>query len=248
MVNYKDKIAEKYKKILFIHGWGFTNKIWNNISDYFYLKNCIFLDLYTYIEKSDGDLRLAASRVLDDHKDIDLVVSWSLGCYLAKEIEFVAKFKSIKMVYISYTPKFIRTHKWKFGFEENTIAKLSKDLEDDKEKALKNFYLLILGDLKGKKNFYKDIVNNNNSIMDVSLENLNIGLDIIEKNNYNDFYKENASNLYIYGDKDDITSSSVANFIKELEPFSIIKTIPDSSHIPFLTNRDEFFKIIKEFI
>ena len=54
--------------------------------------------------------------------------------------------------------------------------------------------------------------------------------------------------LYIYGDKDSIVSSDIKKFMKILEPFSVIKVLPDSSHIPFITNCDDFLEAIREFI
>lgn len=250
MLNYKDKTREEYKKILFIHGWGFTGKIWTNFaSKLFRLESCIFLNMYNYLESCEGDLELAAKKVLNDHKDVDLIFSWSLGCYLAKEIEALVNLNAIKMIYISYSPRFMKSKKWNFGFEENQILKLKKDLQSNKEKAIKNFYLLILGKFRTKKIFYKEIFLHIDSVMEVDLKILNIGLDIIKNSNYDKSYKDKTTrNLYIYGDKDSIVSSDIKKFMKISEPISIIKVLPDSSHIPFITNDEDFLEAIREFI
>ena len=60
------------------------------------------------------------------------------------------------------------------------------------------------------------------------------------------FKKKQNNNLYIYGEEDAITSSDIANFIDENESFSNIVTRPKSSHVPFLTNKKEFKKILIE--
>ena len=250
MINYKDKTREEYKKILFIHGWGFSNEIWINFaSKLFKSENCIFLNMYSYLESCEGDLELAAKKVLDDHKDVDLIFSWSLGCYLAKEIEALVNLNVIKMIYISYSPKFMKSKKWNFGFEKNQISKLKKDLQHNKEKAMKNFYLLILGNFRNKKIFYKEIILHIDSVMKVNLKTLNIGLDIIKNSSYDKSCKDKtAKNLYIYGDKDSIVSSDIKKFMRILEPFSVIKVLPDSSHIPFITNCEDFLEAIRDFI
>ena len=250
MINYKDKTKEKYKKILFIHGWGFSDKIWINFaSTLFKPESCIFLNMYSYLESCEGDLKVAAKKVLDDHNDVDLIFSWSLGCYLAKEIEVLVNLNTIKMIYISYSPRFMKSKKWNFGFEENQILKLKKDLQSNKEKAIKNFYLLILGNFRNKNFFYKEILLHINSVMKVNLQTLNIGLDIIKNSSYDKFCKDKKSkNLYIYGDKDSIVSSDIKKFMRILEPVSVIKVLPDSSHIPFITNREDFLEAIREFI
>ena len=250
MINYKDKTKEKYKKILFIHGWGFSDKIWINFaSQLFKPESCIFLNMYSYLESCEGDLKVAAKKVLDDYNDVDLIFSWSLGCYLAKEIEVLVNLNTIKMIYISYSPRFMKSKKWNFGFEENQILKLKKDLQSNKEKAIKNFYLLILGNFRNKKFFYKEILLHINSVMKVNLQTLNIGLDIIKNSSYDKSCKDKtAKNLYIYGDKDSIVSSDIKKFMRILEPFSVIKVLPDSSHIPFITNCEDFLEAIRDFI
>ena len=250
MINYKDKTKEKYKKILFIHGWGFSDKIWINFaSKLFKPESCIFLNMYSYLESCEGDLKVAAKKILDDHNDVDLIFSWSLGCYLAKEIEVLVNLNTIKMIYISYSPRFMKSKKWDFGFEENQILKLKKDLQSNKEKAIKNFYLLILGNFRNKKIFYKEILLHINSVMKVNLQTLNIGLDIIKNSSYDKSCKDKkAKNLYVYGDKDSIVSSDIKKFMRILEPFSVIKVLPDSSHIPFITNCEDFLEAIRDFI
>lgn len=248
MIDYKDKIKEKYKKILFIHGWGFNSQIWENFAaKFFYLDQCHFLDLYSYIEYSKGDLKIASKKILDDYEDIDLIISWSLGCYFAKEIEFMTKIKNIKYVYISYNPKFIKEKFWDFGFDLYILKKLRLDIKKNKENALKNFYLLILGRYERKNLFYKEITKNINLTLKIKTKILNLGLDIIENSDYRNYhYKKNVKNIYIYGDKDEITSISIKSFINEKEPNSIIKVIPNSSHISFVTNSNNFFDVLKE--
>ena len=250
MIDYKDKIREKYKKILFVHGWGFNHEIWEDFAKSFMpIEKCIFLNLYEYLEYSNGDMYKAAQKVLDDHPKIDLVISWSLGCYLAKEIEVASKVRHIKMVYVSYTPKFMRSAIWKYGFEKKTIDGLKENLDKDFTKALKNFYLLILGDFKSKKSMYKKIIVHLGLIKESEINNLYSGLKIIEKSDYRNFCKsKKVKNLYIYGDKDQITSPNIKKFIKNLEPSSEINILSESSHIPFITNQESFFKVLKRHI
>ena len=87
--HYKDIISEKYKKILFIHGWGFTRQILKDNFDTAYLGQALFIALYEHMIDTNGDLKTAAKNILRENEDIDLIISWSLGCFLAKEIEYI---------------------------------------------------------------------------------------------------------------------------------------------------------------
>ena len=250
MTNYRDKIREKYKKILFIHGWGFNHKIWEKFARSFMpLENCIFLDLYSCFDASEGDLKQAASKVLRENKDIDLVISWSLGCHLAKEIETLDIENSIKMVYISYLPKFVKSAEWKFGFDQSTIDELKINLNRNLVKTLKNFYLLMIGDLKNKTFVYKEIIPYINTTNKIKQKQLMSALEILEKSNYINFCKDkNIENFYIYGDKDLITPPTVEKFIKTLEPKSKTIILSGASHIPFISNSKDFFMVLNKYI
>ena len=123
-----------------------------------------------------------------------------------------------------------------------------KFLKYDKE-FHRNFYLLILGDFKSKKSMYKKIIAHLRFIKESEIKNLYLGLKVIEKSDYKNFCKnKRVENLYIYGDKDLITSPSIKKFIKKLEPFSEINILSESSHIPFITNPENFFKVLKNYI
>ena len=71
--------------------------------------------------ETNGNLQAAAKNILRENEDIDLIISWSLGCFLAKEIEYIIQNDDTKMIYISYNPKFIKDDVWKFGLEFSDV-------------------------------------------------------------------------------------------------------------------------------
>ena len=112
----------------------------------------------------------------------------------------------------------MKTKVWNFGFDDNTINKLKADLSINKEKALKNFYLLILGNFKSKKEVYKKI------ILDVDLvrifKSLKYRFRYYSKSNYDNFFVEEQSlNLYIYGEVDILKRLKI--LLKFLIPFLV---------------------------
>ena len=247
--HYKDIISEKYKKILFIHGWGFTRQILKDNFDTACLGQALFIDLYEHMIDTNGDLKTAAKKILRENEDIDLIISWSLGCFLAKEIECIIKNNETKMIYISYNPKFVKDDVWKFGFEFSDVEKLQTDLKINKVGALKNFYLLALGNLEEKKYFYKYVTQDMNKILRINQLGLDLGLEILKKNNLIAGKRnELVKSLYIYGESDLITPVSVASFMSENEPHAFVKIIEKSTHIPFLTHPLKFSEILKGFL
>ena len=247
--HYKDIISEKYKKILFIHGWGFTRQILKDNFDTACFGQALFIDLYEYMIKTNGNFQAAAKNILRENEDIDLIISWSLGCFLAKEIEYIIQNDDTKMIYISYNPKFIKDDVWKFGLEFSDVEKLQTDLKINKVDALKNFYLLALGNLEEKKYFYKYITQDMNKILSINQLGFDLGLEILKKNNLTATKKnELVKSLYIYGECDLITPVSVASFVRENEPHAFVKIIKESTHIPFLTHPLKFSKILKGFL
>ena len=65
--HYKDIISEKYKKILFIHGWGFTRQILIDNFDTACSGQAIFIDLYEHMIDTNGDLKTAAQNILREN-------------------------------------------------------------------------------------------------------------------------------------------------------------------------------------
>ena len=249
MNNYKDIIKEKYRKILFIHGWGFTRQIWSENFDYTTSNNCIFIDLYDHIESTQGNLKEAAKKIINEYGNFDLIISWSLGCLLAKEIESLVNKKLKKIIFISYNPQFLKDSSWIFGLDQYQVNELKKNLLIDKELTIKNFYLLVLGEIENKKKYYKRIYKNIKSILDIDTSNLILALEVLEKYKYKNFKKNsNIKKLYIFGEEDLITPIDIADIIRKNEPNSLVKIIKDSSHIPFVTNGTQFNEILKEFL
>ena len=249
MNNYKDIIEEKYRKILLIHGWGFTRQIWAKNLHGIREKNCISVNLYECIKNSKGDLKEAARKIISEYGDFDLIISWSLGCFLAKELELLMSMSLKKMVFISYNPKFLNDKSWLYGLEKTQVTKLKENLKINKELAIKNFYLLVLGDIEDKKKYYKVISKNTKEVLNIETSCLILGLEVLEKYKYKNF--ENNSNIkkiYIFGEKDLISSKEIAYFIKSNEPDSLVKIIKGSSHIPFVTNASQFNEILKGFL
>ena len=118
--------------------------------------------------ETNGNLQAAAKNILRENEDIDLIISWSLGCFLAKEIEYIIQNDETKMIYISYNPKFIKDDVWKFGLKFSDVEKLQTDLKINKVDLLKNFYLLAIGNLEEKKYFYKYITQDMNKILSIN--------------------------------------------------------------------------------
>ena len=153
------------------------------------------------------------------------------------------------MVYISYLPKFVKSAEWKFGFDQSTIDELKINLNRNLVKTLKNFYLLIIGNLENKTFVYKEIIPYINTTNKIKQKQLMLALEILEKSNYINFCKDkNIENFYIYGDKDLITPPTVEKFIKTLEPKSKTIILSGASHIPFISNSKDFFMVLNKYI
>ena len=84
-------------------------------------------------------------------------------------------------------------------------------------------------------------------VMKVNLKKLYIALDVLQTCSYNlSFHNEKNKNLYIYGKEDSIVSSNIAHLVEKNEPSAKVITIINSSHIPFLTNEEEFAEILRK--
>ena len=84
-------------------------------------------------------------------------------------------------------------------------------------------------------------------VVKVNLKKLYIALDVLQTCSYNlSLHNEKNKNLYIYGKEDSIVSSNIAHLVEKNEPSAKVITIINSSHIPFLTNEEEFAEILRK--
>ncbi len=248
MSHYKDKAKKKYK-ILLIHGWGFPPSIWETyLKGNFINSEIVNLNLYDFHLESSDSFHEIAKIVANSHKKFDLVLCWSLGCFLGREIDFIIGKEIKKIIFVSYLPKYIAEKNWKFGFQNEEILQLQEGIKKDFKKSLKNFYLYSINN-NSNKELVKYLFKNIEYFKEEDIKKLITTIKILKSGDYRKkSIKDEEKCLFIYGEEDPIAPYSVIKEIRNQHPSSSFATIRGAAHLPFVSHLKEFSDIVDIFM
>lgn len=121
-------------KKIFIHGWGFSKKIWK---DYLYLDDAVFVDLPSHGEdrRDDVSIHKFVEEVASVVREPSVLIGWSLGA----TVSVLASLKNpdIKeLVLIGFSPRFSDRD---FGSEPKVVKAFMHNLYRDFEKTVVDF-------------------------------------------------------------------------------------------------------------
>ncbi|MBH32103.1 MAG: hypothetical protein CMD90_00435 [Gammaproteobacteria bacterium] len=248
MSHYKDKAKKKYK-ILLIHGWGFHSSIWEAyLKGNFLDSEIVNLNLYDFRLESNNSFPEIAKIIVNSHKKFDLVLCWSLGCFLGREIDFIIGKEIKKIIFVSYLPRYIAEKNWEFGFQNEEILQLEKNIKVDFKKALKSFYLYSINHVNNKE-LAKYLFKNIKYFKEEDIKKLITTIEILKLGDYRkNPIKDEKKYLFIYGEEDRIAPCSVIKKIQSQHPLSSFATIKGAAHLPFVSHLREFSDIVNSFM
>ena len=216
MISFIDK--GKDKTLLVLPGWGFTPEFmgldrleWNLLVP----ARPVF-DPLPLVSKAMGKYGL----------DGIYVLGWSLGARIALDSALKAPEIFKGCILVSYGDM----------FRQDIIREKLRQIEENREKGLRSFYLTIFPDKGAYRAFRK--VHEKRCISFWSLEDLKIGLNYLLKPAPTHIPLKNL--VFIHGNRDDLCPPERIMEITSLEePRRILL---DCGHIPF--TKDEFYEAV----
>ena len=215
-------------KIYTIPGWGFNNDIFNlSFANDFNLINLSY-DINLSIERNIIKL----SKILPEDSTI---LGWSIGGLFA--IKLANKFpnKVKKIILIATQAKLASDHNWQ-GIQQDSINRFTNNSKDNYEKQKTLFYkLAAFPNLKIKLLLQEFHIYKNNK--------LTYFLHLDLRNEYKEIYGEI---LHIFNEKDLIIPAARKQS-QILNPKAKTVSISNAGHAGFLTHRQEYINLIREF-
>ncbi|MCK5819547.1 MAG: pimeloyl-ACP methyl ester esterase BioH [Psychromonas sp.] len=230
--------------LILIHGWGVNLTIWHPIikrlSQHFRLH---LIDLPGFgkskmITPYTFDALVAT--ILKVVPNQAIWCGWSLGGLLATHAAYLHPEKVIKLIQVCSPIKFIHDHDW-HGIKNHVFDRFTIEIEQNTIKTLTRFInLQALGSCSAKKDvlFIKKQVFNKN----VATKNALIaGLLLLNKADLRlEFSAISQPCLSIFGRFDNLVPAQISEAMKQLLPHSQQLIFDRSSHIPFITEPDNF--------
>ena len=257
------QLATRNLKLLFIHGWATDSRIWKyQLEEFSNDYEVIAIDLPGHGSNdkwSEPTLKSAVEKVLSTINPTSHIphltscfigIGWSLGGKVLLEIAAnnPCFFKGI--ILIASSPCFVAKDDFTAGQSRGIAKRMLKDLQNDFTGTIKRFYPLnfVQEEFAAENaqwfvDYYdkKCAAFQHDSIIN-SLEAL-FSFDIREK-----LRDIKIPILIIQGNEDTVCPPEASRYLAENFANARLEIIEGSGHIPFLTRRKEFNKIVRGFI
>ena len=213
--------------ILFLHGWGFSKSVWNEITP-------LFENEYRILTPDLRDFYPGITVNLKKHLDeLEIknpyIVAWSMGFLIG--LKLAERIKINKLVSLAAVPFFCCEN----GLSKDTVLQMKKGLETSPDRVIRKFKQWVYYPDRYKPDNKQAPVNYDSNFMKETLS-------LLETNDLREL-PYNKNTMYFFGEKDAVLP------IKAIESFELKRSFiyEDSGHNFFIKNKIGLADRIKKF-
>jgi len=232
------------KPLIFLHGWGQSDRIWHGQRDTF--PDALFLNLPGHggAPNANDWLTTIAEQLPEQPC---LLVGWSLGGMLAMQLASRYPDRVAGLVLVATTPRFRSDASWLHGCSDEVFEGFAEGVSAQSAKLLGRFFALMLhGDTLARSEF--------NQLARVSIDReqpptaagLRHGLELLaslDLRRIADTIRQPA--LVLHGDADAIIPAAAGRWLAANLPRASWRPM-QAGHAPFLTQPATFNSILEE--
>lgn len=242
--------------LLFIHGWGCSQNVWKQQTEYFSRSyKVLTIDLPGH-GKSNWK-KISLNKIADDiHwitgqlglKELNIIGS-SLGGLVALKLLALYPRMIKRLTFVGVLPKFTRTKDFPHGLELNQIRMLSGQLDTDYPQIVQIFFRSLFTGQERRSERYKwlqQFAPREEVPRKAALKEF---LRFLENEDLREtFAKVNVPVQFINGTDDYICSKESARAMQKSVPKSRLDLFKGCGHFPFLTKPVEFNRVVEKFL
>lgn len=237
------------KQLLWIHGWGVSSSVWDDVEDMLPEYNHHFVSFAKCITVEDLH-RVIMEKLISGSGDWTLI-GWSMGAMLALETVFDndqrMRFNIEAIVLVSASLQFINRDR-RQGWPLRVVQRMNTQLSIEREETLSRFKELMLSP-SDKNKMYKDDLEKLKET-DFSLAGLKTGLSYLMDCNLRDKWQQFVQQpdaprwFWIHGDEDAVCPIGCLPNAQDQR----IVVIEKGGHLPFWTAKTQFFEQLRSFL
>jgi pimeloyl-[acyl-carrier protein] methyl ester esterase len=245
------KIVGKGQPLVLLHGWGWHSGIWEPLVPYLSDQFELFMpDLpgcgKSYLLDENYTFDAIAKRLLAAVPDQAVWLGWSLGGLLAWWVALHYPEKVTRLITIASSPRFVQDANWP-GIPLTLLRKFGANLVHDYEKTLNDFLSLQLRGTPAQETWAAAL---QKTVYVPSISALEGGLTLLEQTDLRSQLSQlTLPSLHIFGNLDTLVPVSVVPQLQPLlSPQAQCHILPRAGHLLFLSKREEFIKILRQFL
>lgn len=225
--------------LVFFHGWSFDHSIWLPLVKLLSKNYAIYLvDLPGFGRSNLMDWQTFNNYLLAYLPAKFVLVGWSMGGLLATQFALKNPQRVISVINIASSPCFIAKKDWP-GISQVIIDKFSRNIANQQQQALKDFFSLQLGTRTSQllENYLQDYLHKPKA----SLHNLKFGLDILINWDLRPVLNCFPTSItYFFGKLDNIVPHKTMLVMQKLYPQFKYHLFLKAAHMPFISHQTEF--------
>lgn len=224
--------------LVLLHGWGFDKHIWTPLLPYLSNNNfqVYIVDLPGFGQTKLMDWDTFKNQLLCLLPANFLVLGWSLGGLFATRLAIEAPHRVLKFINVTSSPRFLEDTEW-IGIDGAVLNDFHAKFKQDPVKTQLNF-------INSQLQFAYSV-----EFQKPSIEGLDFGLKILKSWDLRTpLLTVKTPGIFIFGRLDKIVNHQVMPIMQKKYPNFTYAMIKKSAHMPFLSNLDEFLKIIIDFV
>ena len=241
------------KDLVLLHGWGMHGGIWDGVRERLAQDFRLHIvDLPGYGESPTCHpytLEQVAEILVNAFPDKVNVCGWSLGGQVALSWAKQAPDQIERLALVGTTPCFTNKKDWTSGISGEVFDAFAQNLQQDYEATLKRFLSLQARSGEDARQVMAHLRATLFARGRPAMDALQAGLRILQESDLREQIAEvRQPVLLIHGEHDTLAPVAAAHWMHANLPQALLAVVVGSAHAPFLSHRQEFEKLLSDFM
>ncbi len=247
------EISGRGEPLVMLHGWGMHGGIWHEAAER------LAEDFAVHVVDLPGhgasrlNGKFALETVVDalsaGFREPVSVLGWSLGGIIAQRWAMRMPQQVQRLVLVASTPCFAQCEGWQHGMPPDMLAQFGAELEKNHAATLRRFLALQLRGSENERELLAQLRDRLFSRGEPDMAALRGGLEILRDADLRHVLPLlRQPTLAIAGERDRLTPPQASHYLAQAMPNARAVEIKGAAHAPFLSHREEFADLVREFL